>query len=214
MDFATRLAHIRSTFEALPDCEEKRNMVWRAYLFAALSTRTTLERHEKAYTTLIKALPSPLQVGILDTPAIGAVLASEGVNYPYQKAKNLVAAASFLNKNLINWSADDKTLRNWFAQALPGVGMAKASFMLMLLGRTGVMCVDTHMAQLLKRNFKKLGSNKYYEATERKFSRAYPGEPGITQWRLWSERLSLDENQIHIPYFESQSKGISSLMPN
>lgn len=194
-----RLAAVRETFE-ISDDRRKANLLYRAYLFAMISSSTRLANHELGFSKVIQAFPDVHTVRPIHMADIARLLQSSVVMYHGQKAAHIVQAAQIIPSLLDSFSLPDRELRELLAQQLPGVARTKASFTLMLLGRVGVACADTHFQKLISMVPGK--SKGKYELMEDHIS-GLGMEPGVYQWSRWCEHMRVPIEDSHEIYFRN-----------
>lgn len=175
--------------------------VAKAYLFANFSIQTRLSIHERAYAAFTSRYPNLDAMKDLTIEALEAALRPLGLNLYRAKARAIHAALPMIPAFLEQaWPQSDKDARAWVAEAIPGLGFAKASFFLMLLGRLNVGCLDVHMLKILKTGRKTAPrTRRAYESIERKLGR----KAGLRQWLRWIDHMDVP-GVGHEVYFASQ----------
>lgn len=194
-----KLAEVRAGFEAESD-SGKAQMFYRAYLFSMISSSTRVRNHELGFSRVISRFPLQALVNERDTYEIAELLRSATVMYHGQKAINIVKAVQKIPGMIKMFHLSDHELRELIATQLPGVARAKASFLLMLLGRTGVCCYDTHFQKMTGANPGK-SMAKYAQAEA--LLKLRDLEPGVYQWSAWCEYMKIPIETSHKIYFDS-----------
>ena len=171
--------------------------VAKAYCFARFSVQNQLKRHEYAYGLFVAQYPTWAAMKSFQPADIKAL----GLNFNGAIARDLAKALPMMGEiaDAIGFYSDDKMLRHRIAETVPGLGYAKASFFLMLLGRLGVGCIDVHMGKILGVDPTKLRTREGYEKAEKKLGKM----AGLVQWLTWIDHMGI-EGVGHAIYFESQ----------
>lgn len=170
------------------------NGVARAYCFARFSVQNRLRFHEAAFTRFVAAYPTWDAMH-------GQSLQGYSLNFWRAIDRDLQAALPVLPRFIAEaWGLSDKEARAWVAENVPGLGYAKASFFLMLLGRLDVGCLDVHMLALLKTG--KVAAPKTRAAYER-IEKKLGAKAGLKQWLRWIDHMGI-EGIGHGCYFAAQ----------
>jgi len=198
---------------------QKRRMWFNAYLFAVLSIQSSVERHEKAFKILNTELKEIEDYQ--DKVKVRKALYRTGLIFYNLKTEfiNSVATKLVLNEIEIDITMDNfKTLRQEYVKTVNGLGYAKASFMMALLGYPTI-CIDTWIAKYL--GLDKTNKNydvdlarsfKIYQRAENRIIREfkktlaqYSDNPFLYQWILFD--YSRDNGiTYHDIYFEINEK--------
>ena len=173
------------------------SQVAKAYVFARFSVQNQLKRHEYAYSVFVAKYPT---WGAMQKATLADIQAL-GLNFNASIYRDLSAALPDMPtiRHKIMQPGTDKDVRAWVAEYVPGLGYAKASFFLMLLGRLGVGCIDVHMGRILGVDPTKLRTRAGYEKAESKLG----DMAGLTQWLTWIDHMGI-EGVGHEVYFASQ----------
>lgn len=198
----SRLGHIRARL----DTDDSGPTLWRAYMFAMLTVRTSTIRAESAFRDLARAAPRP---EMFEATLAAEILRRANVNFWQTKVAHLARAAPLV-RDIAPKLQDlsDKGKRLLLASTLPGISFTKASFTLMLVGFLDVACLDSHMCELLGTDERKAqaarGRYERLEARVRRHGARYglARRAGLTQWLVWTAYLGITD--AHMVYFEAQ----------
>lgn len=182
------------------DVEDAAANLRKSYMFAVLSVRTALPRHERAYAGWVNGRTSAKEA-MLDTVYGGSKVNQWGAPQVLE-GTDWTALARDVREHV---RAGEREALMSMHEHVRGVGLRKWGFTLAMVGLYEVACIDSNVEQIMADVELADGwdadASAYLDAVEQVRERAGAPEPFLGQWCVYD--FNRGEHARHMVFFNS-----------